>query len=103
MIQPLDDRHPVIGREVFVAPTATVVGDVELGDHVTVFFGAVLRGDILPIRVGKRTNIQEHALLHTSHGRTPTILGEGVTIGHGAIVHGCTVADCSLIGMGSTI
>ena len=103
MIQDFKDKKPKYGKEVFIAPNAWVIGDVELGDNVTIFFSTVLRGDILPIKIGSRTNIQEHSLLHTSHGRTPTIVGNDVTIGHRAIVHGCTIADSSLIGMGATV
>lgn len=96
-------RLPRIGSEVFLAPDSKVIGDVTLGNQCSVFFGAVLRGDILPISVGARTNIQEHALLHTSHHRTPTIVGSEVTVGHRAILHGCTVGDRALIGMGAII
>lgn len=103
MLLDLNGVEPQLGQEVFVAPNAWVIGDVILGDNVSIFFGAVLRGDILQIRVGARTNIQEHALLHTSHGRTPTLVGDDVTIGHRAIVHGCSVGSRSLIGMGATI
>ncbi len=94
---------PKIGAMSFIAPDAWVLGDVTLGERVSVFFGAVLRGDLLPIEVGSETNIQEHAVLHTSKGRSPTRVGAQCTIGHRAIVHGCTVGDRSLIGMGATI
>ena len=103
MIIPLEKSTPSIGNDVFVAPDAWVIGDVHLGDEVSLFFGAVLRGDLMPIRVGKRTNIQEHALLHTSRKRTPVIIGEEVTVGHRAIVHGAAIGNRVLIGMGSII
>ena len=103
MITKVKGIEPNIGESCFIAPNAWVIGDVELEKEVSVFFGAVLRGDVLPIRVGERTNIQEHALLHTSDNRSPTIVGKQVTIGHRAIVHGCSVGDRSLIGMGATI
>ena len=103
MILNYESLSPRLGNGVFVAPDAWVIGDVELGDNVSIFFGTVLRGDILPIRVGDRTNIQEHSLLHTTHHRTPTIIGCDVTIGHRAIVHGATVGDRVLIGMGAII
>ena len=103
MILPFANQTPRIGSTVFIAPDAWVIGDVELGDEVSIFFGAVLRGDLLPIRVGNETNIQEHALLHTTHGRTPTIVGEQVTIGHRAIVHGCRLGNRVLVGMGAII
>jgi carbonic anhydrase/acetyltransferase-like protein (isoleucine patch superfamily) len=100
---PIGNVTPRIGKNVFLAPDAWLIADVELADDVSVFFGAVLRGDIKAIRVGARTNIQEHALLHTTGGRTPTIIGEDCTIGHRAIVHGATVSDRCLLGMGAII
>ncbi len=103
MIVAFGGHDPLIATGTFVAPDAWVIGDVELGPQVSVFFGAVLRGDILPIRVGAGSNIQEHALLHTSHGRSPTLVGEQVTIGHRAIVHGCTIGNRCLIGMGAIV
>ena len=84
--------------KVFVAPNATVVGDVVLGENVNIWYGAVLRGDSGTITVGEGTNIQEHCILHEK-----TTIGSFCTIGHGAIVHGCTVGDCSLIGMGAIV
>ncbi len=103
MILPLENDTPKLGHDVFVAPSAWVIGQVTLGDRSSVFFNAVLRGDILRIDVGEETNIQEHALLHTTTGRTPTIVGARVTIGHRAIVHGCSVGEGSLIGMGAIV
>lgn len=92
---PADDRF-------WVAPDAHVIGQVTLGEDVGIWFGAVLRGDNEPIRVGARSNIQEGAMLHVDPG-FPVTIGEGCTIGHHAIVHGCTIGDNSLIGMGATI
>jgi len=86
----------------WVAPDAHVIGKVELGEDVGVWFGAVLRGDNEPIRVGARTNIQEGVVIHVDPG-FPVTIGEGCTIGHRAIVHGCTIGDNSLIGMGATV
>ncbi len=103
MILPLAASSPRLGKDVFVAPDAWVIGDVELADNVSVFFGAVLRGDLLPIRVGRGTNIQEHSMLHTTHGRAPAVVGEYCTIGHRAIIHGCTVGNRCLVGMGAII
>lgn len=103
MIIPYKSATPRIGQNVFVAPNAWITGDTELGDEVSIFFGAVLRGDILPIKVGRRSNLQEHVIVHTSNGRVPTIIGEEVTVGHGAILHGCTVGNRVLVGMGSII
>lgn len=92
---------PAVGR-FWVAPDAHVIGRVTLGEDVGVWFGAVIRGDNEPMLIGARTNIQEGAMLHSDAG-IPLTVGEDVTVGHHAILHGCTVGDCSLIGMGATI
>ncbi len=102
-IIPFQDKHPTIGKNVFIAPDAWVIGDVTLADNVTVLFGAVLRGDILPITVGEGSNIQDHSMLHTSHDQSPCSIGAAVTVGHRAILHGCSVSDGCLIGMGATV
>ena len=86
----------------YLAPTAVVTGIVTLGEDCSVWHGAVLRGDSDAITVGPRTNIQDNAVVHVSHGH-PTVLGEGVIVGHGAIVHGCTIGDNSLVGMGAIV
>ena len=85
-------------RKVYIAPNATVVGDVVLGEHVNIWYGAVLRGDNGTITVGEGTNIQDNAVLHD-----PTVVGKHCTIGHGAIIHGCTIGDGCLIGMGAIV
>ena len=85
-------------RKVYIAPNATVVGDVVLGENVNIWYGAVLRGDNGAITVGEGTNIQDNAVLHD-----PTVVGKHCTIGHGAIIHGCTIGDGCLIGMGAII
>lgn len=103
MIIPYKNISPKIKENNFIAPDAWVIGDVSLEDNVSIFYGAVLRGDILPIKIGRGTNIQEHSVIHTSRGRVPTLVGEDVTIGHRAILHGCTVKNNCLIGMGSII
>ena len=92
---PAPDRY-------WVAPTATVVGDVEIGEDVGIWFGAVLRGDNEPIVLGARTNIQESVMIHNDLG-FPVTIGPGCTIGHHAIIHGCTIGENSLVGMGTTI
>ena len=86
----------------WIAPDATVIGKVELGEDVGIWFGAVLRGDNEPVVVGKGTNIQEGVMVHTDP-RFPVTIGEGCTIGHHAVIHGCTIGDNSLIGMGATV
>ena len=100
----LDEHEPQLPVEghVFVAPDAHVVGRVRLRAEVGIWFGAVLRGDVADIGVGARTNIQDGAVLHADAG-FPLEIGEGCTIGHRAIVHGCTIGDNSLIGMGATV
>lgn len=86
----------------WVAPDANVIGQVEIGEEVGIWFGVTLRGDNEPIRLGARTNIQENVVIHVDPGFAVTI-GEGCTIGHGAIIHGCTIGENSLIGMGATV
>jgi carbonic anhydrase/acetyltransferase-like protein (isoleucine patch superfamily) len=97
----LTPKLPAAGR-FWLAPDATVIGNVDLGEDVGIWFGAVLRGDNAPITVGAGTNIQEGAMLHTDAG-FPVEIGQGCTIGHHAIVHGCSIGDNSLIGMGATV
>lgn len=103
-IYALDNHVPTLpdaGRY-WVAPDAHVIGQVVLGEDVGIWFGAVIRGDNEPITLGARTNVQEGAMLHTDAG-LPMNIGSDVTVGHHAILHGCTVGDCSLIGMGATV
>jgi carbonic anhydrase/acetyltransferase-like protein (isoleucine patch superfamily) len=95
-------RVQTVGDEFYVAPSASVIGRVYLGRHANVWFNAVLRGDVNDIRIGNDTNVQDTAVIHVDSDAACTI-GNGVTIGHGATVHGCTVGDCSLIGIGATI
>lgn len=94
---------PQLGEGVFVAPTASVIGDVVLGAESSIWFGTVLRGDVFPIRVGARTNVQDNAVVHVTGGKSPTTIGDDVTIGHLALVHGCTIGSRCLIGMGSIV
>jgi carbonic anhydrase/acetyltransferase-like protein (isoleucine patch superfamily) len=102
-IYELSGLRPTLGRDVFVAEGASVIGDVHLGDEASVWFGAVLRGDYFPIRVGARTNIQDNCVVHITADRAATTVGDDVTVGHGAILHGCTVGDRCLVGMGSIV
>ena len=95
-------RTPDTGRAVFIAANATVIGDVTLGPKSSVFYGAVLRGDIARIVVGEGTNIQDNAIVHLEHD-SDAVIGAWCTIGHGAIVHACTIEDECLVGMGATI
>ena len=100
----LDEIAPTVPEEgrYWVAPDAHVMGDVVLGDEVGVWFGAVIRGDNETIHIGARTNIQDGAVLHSDRG-SPLTIGADVTVGHRAVVHGCTIGDGSLIGMGATV
>jgi len=102
-VRPFAARAPRFGRRVFVASTAVLVGDVELADDVSVWYGAVLRGDLKGIVVGARTNIQDNAVAHVDEPDFPVVVGEDVTIGHGAILHGCRVERGALVGMHATV
>src|SRR5690606_22498339 len=97
-----EHRVQTIGDEYFVAPNAAVIGSVSLGRDVSVWFSAVLRADSSPITIGDRSNVQDTAVVHVD-GDAPTVVGADVTIGHAATVHGCTVGDFSLVGIGATI
>jgi gamma-carbonic anhydrase len=103
MIAQFLDVHPRFDDSVWIAPTAVVVGDVALGAGASIWFGAMLRGDVHFIEVGERSNIQDLAVVHVSRGTHPCVIGSGVTVGHSAVVHGCTVEDDCLIGMGAIV
>ncbi|TKS55031.1 gamma carbonic anhydrase family protein [Luteimonas yindakuii] len=109
-LRPYRDRHPRLGARVYVDPAATVIGDVELGDDVSVWPGTVIRGDVNVVRIGARTSVQDGSVIHVSHdgpharlGGFATVIGEDVTIGHKAIIHACTIGNASLIGMGAIL
>jgi len=102
-ILPYKAFSPVIGQRVFIADTAAVIGDVVLEDDASVWFSAVLRGDVGPIRIGPRSNIQDCSSVHTTGGVSETILGADVTVGHGCVLHGCRLGDRVLVGMGSVL
>jgi gamma-carbonic anhydrase len=95
--------RPVVGRGAFVADGASVIGDVHLGDEAGIWFGAVIRGDYFPIRIGARSNVQDNSVVHITAGQAATTIGEDVTIGHSAVIHGCTVGNRCLVGMGSIV
>ena len=101
--RPYEGRSPRLGQRVFIAENATLIGDVELGDDASIWYGAVLRGDVHSIRIGPRTNIQDNCVLHVTNGTHPIDIAEEVTIGHGVIAHGCTIGRGALIGMGSRV
>jgi carbonic anhydrase/acetyltransferase-like protein (isoleucine patch superfamily) len=102
MILSYNGHHPRVGKNVFIAPTAVVIGDVDIADGVSIWYGAVLRGDMDPIRIGRDTNIQDNCTVHTDFGH-PVNIGACVTIGHNVVVHGCTIEDNCLIGLGALI
>lgn len=102
MIHAISGKKPDTGRSSFIAWNAEVAGEVSLGEESSVWFGAVLRADLAPISVGKHTNIQDNATVHVDTG-APCRVGDGVTVGHNAVLHGCTVEDGCLIGMGAII
>ena len=103
VIMHVDGVYPTLGNDCFVAPNATIVGDVQCGDQCSFWFNAVVRGDVNSIRMGNKVNVQDGAVIHCTYKRTATILGNNVSIGHNAIVHGCTVSDNVLIGMGAIV
>jgi carbonic anhydrase/acetyltransferase-like protein (isoleucine patch superfamily) len=92
-----------MGNDCFIAPNATIVGDVIMGDGCSVWFNAVIRGDVNSIRMGNKVNVQDGAIIHCTYEKTKTIIGNSVSIGHNAIVHGCVVEDNVLIGMGAIV
>src|SRR6185437_2007258 len=102
-IYELDGVQPALGRDVFVADSASVIGDVTLGDGAGVWFGAVLRGDYFPIRVGARSNLQDNVVVHITAGKAAATIGDDVTVGHSAVIHGCTIGSRILVGMGSVV
>ncbi|MBL7682412.1 MAG: gamma carbonic anhydrase family protein [Flavipsychrobacter sp.] len=103
VILPVKGVHPLIPDNCFVAPNATIVGDVQMGDDCSVWFNAVVRGDVNSIRMGNKVNIQDGACIHCTYEKTKTIIGNNVSIGHNAIVHGCTIEDNVLVGMGAIV
>ena len=103
MIKHFEGKQPRLGKNAYVSENAMVIGDVTLGDEVNIWFGAVLRGDMHYIKIGNRTNIQDNSVVHVTTGVSPTNIGIGVTVGHGAIIHGCTIEDDCLIGMGAIL
>jgi len=102
MIGAYQGRSPRIAPSAFIAPSADLIGDVEIAENASIWFQTVLRGDIEPIRVGENSNIQDGSVLHTLLG-SPTVVGKWVTVGHRAVLHGCTIEDHCLIGMGAIL
>jgi carbonic anhydrase/acetyltransferase-like protein (isoleucine patch superfamily) len=102
MIYTYKDKIPAIIRAAFIAESAAIIGDVEIGEDASVWFNAVIRGDVNFIKIGSKSNIQDGSVLHVSES-SPLTIGEGVTVGHNVVLHACTIGDNSLIGMGSII
>jgi len=103
VILPVKGISPSIGEDTYIAPNATIVGDVTMGEGCSVWFNAVIRGDVNSIIIGNKVNIQDNAVIHCTYEKNKTIIGNNVSIGHTAIVHGCTIYDNVLIGMGSIV
>lgn len=103
LILPCNNISPIFGNNCFIAPNATIVGEVVMGDDCSVWFNTVLRGDVHYIKIGNKVNIQDGAVVHCTYQKHPTNIGNNVSIGHNAIVHGCTVHDNVLIGMGAIV
>lgn len=103
MIIPYKNKHPEIHRSVFVAEGAYIIGDVVIGEQSSVWYNSVIRGDVYYVRIGKRTSIQDLSACHCTKDTYPLIVGDGVTVGHRAVLHGCKIDDYCLIGMGAVI
>lgn len=103
LILPVRGIHPTFGKDCFLAPNATVVGEVAMGNECSVWFNAVVRGDVHSITIGNRTNIQDGAVIHCTYQKYKTTIGNHVSIAHNAVVHGCTLEDEVLIGMGAIV
>lgn len=103
VVLPFKGRMPRIASDAYIAPTAAIIGDVEIGSQSSIWFGCVIRGDVNMIRIGERTNIQDSTILHVDSRRYGTFVGDDVLIGHGAIIHACMVEDHAVIGIRATI
>ncbi len=110
MVMNFEEYTPKIGKNCFIAPSADIIGRIELGEESAVWFGAVIRGDVNHIKIGDRTNVQDLSMIHVTHYKKedmsdgyPTVIGNDVTVGHRVMLHGCTIEDACLIGMSATI
>jgi carbonic anhydrase/acetyltransferase-like protein (isoleucine patch superfamily) len=100
---PYDGKAPRIAPSVFLADGTVVAGDVEIGEDSSVWFGTVIRGDVNTVRIGARTNVQDQSMVHVTGGTHPTVIGDDVTVGHRAVLHGCTIHDRCLVGIGAIV
>jgi len=103
LIKSVKGKSPVFGNNVYLAENATVIGEVTMGDNCSVWFSAVVRGDVNSIKIGNKVNIQDGAVVHCTYKKAATVIGNNVSVGHNAIVHGCTIHDNVLIGMGAIV
>ena len=103
IIKKLNGHTPKFGKNCFLADNAAIIGDVEMGNDCSIWFGAVLRGDVHSIRIGNKVNIQDNATIHATYKKSPTNIGNNVSIAHNAVIHGCTIRDNVLIGMGAIV
>ena len=103
LIKTILGKTPEFGENCFLAETATIIGDVVIGNDCSIWYGVVLRGDVHYIRIGNNTNVQDNAVIHATYQKSPTNIGNNVTIAHGAIVHGCTIHDNVMIGMNAVV
>ncbi len=103
IIKPVRGKYPQISEDCYIAENATIVGEVTIGKECSIWFNAVIRGDVHFIKIGNKVNIQDGAVIHATYKKSPTTIGNNVSIGHNAIVHGCTIQDNVLIGMGSIV
>ena len=103
IIKELNGKKPKFGKDCFIAENAVIIGDVEMGDNCSIWYSAVLRGDVHYIKIGNKVNIQDGAVIHATYKKHPTHIGNNVSIAHNAIVHGCTIHDNVLVGMGAIV
>ena len=103
IIKEVKGKSPVLGKDCFLAENATLIGDIEMGDECSIWYGAVLRGDVHYIKMGNKVNVQDNATLHCTYQKHPLNIGNNVSIGHNAITHGCTIHDNVLVGMGAIV
>lgn len=103
LIKTLLGKTPQFGEDCYLAETATIIGDVEMGSQCSIWFNAVLRGDVHFIKMGNKVNVQDNAMIHCTYQKSPTTIGNNVSIGHNAVVHGCTIHDNVLVGMGAIV
>src|SRR3954463_10406706 len=103
MLRSYKGRLPVVHPSAYVDESAQIIGDVEIGEESSVWMNAVIRGDVHRIRIGRRSNIQDGTVVHVMNQTHPTTIGDDVTVGHAALLHGCTIDDCCLIGMGAIV